>query len=121
MAFMCWGAGIMIFAIFGAGTPGGLIAISIIFGFFSGGYVSLLSPALISLANNYTEIGIRLGMAFLVTSFAALTGTPITGELLTRYGFYAPIVFSGVSVCIGATCITGARFLQASVKHSWKV
>ncbi len=121
LAFMCWGSGIMAFAVFGAGTSGGLIAVAIIFGFFSGGYVSLLSPAIIGLSNNFGEIGIRLGMAFLVTSIAALTGTPITGALLVKYGFYAPITWSGVSICAGAVSITMARVLRAREKGTWKV
>ena len=121
LAFMCWGAGILCFSVFGAGSPGGLIAVAIVFGFFSGGYVSLLSPAVISLVTNFNEIGIRLGFVFLITSVAALTGTPITGALLGRYGYYAPIIWSGVSVCLGSACITVAASLQSRIKGTWKV
>ena len=121
IAFMCWGAGTMCFTVFGAATPGGLIAVAIVFGFFSGGYASLLTPALISLCSKFTEIGIRLGLSFLVMSVAALTGTPITGELLARYGFYAPIIFSGISICLGSALMTVTIVLQRRVKGTWKV
>jgi hypothetical protein len=33
---MCTGAGIMVFALFGAGSVGGLIVVAILFGFFQG-------------------------------------------------------------------------------------
>lgn len=62
MIFMCTGAGVMSFSVFGANTPAGAIVVSIIFGFFSGGYVSLIGPALMSMATHPSEIGIRMGM-----------------------------------------------------------
>ena len=115
------GAGIIVFAVFGAGSTGGLIAVAIFYGFFSGGYVSLLNPALISLAKSHTEIGIRLGLAYLVTSVAALTGTPITGALLGRYGFTAPIIFSAVAILLGTASFATASRLRAREKGTWKV
>jgi len=121
LTLMCTGAGIITFAMFGASTPGGLIVVAILFGFFSGAYVSLLSPALISLATHPSEIGLRLGMGFLATSFAALSGTPINGALLTRYGFVAPIVFSGVSILIGSVLFAIATLLQRRIKGTWRV
>ncbi len=121
LTVMCAGAGVISFSIFGATSPGGLIVVAILYGFFSGAYVSLLSPALISLSQNHNEIGIRLGMGFLVTSFAALTGTPITGALLDRYGFYAPIVWSGLCILTGAVLFAVATMLQRREKGTWKV
>ena len=62
MIFMCTGAGILSFSVFGAGTAAGSIIVSLLYGFFSGGYVSLIGPALISMATHPSEIGIRMGM-----------------------------------------------------------
>ena len=111
----------MVFTMFGAGSSGGLIAVAIIYGFFSGGYNSLFAPALLSLIEDFNQIGIRLGMAFLVTSLAVLTGNPINGALLARYGFYAPIIYSGVFVCVGACAMTTTLVLQRRAKGTWKV
>lgn len=47
----------MTFTRLGAKTPGGAIAFAILFGFFSGGYVSLLSPVFISMSKNVAEFG----------------------------------------------------------------
>jgi hypothetical protein len=72
MITMCTGAGILSFSVFGAGTAAGSIIVSLLYGFFSGGYVSLIGPALISMATHPSEIGIRMGMGM---SFVTLYGT----------------------------------------------
>jgi hypothetical protein len=66
MFIMCTGAGILSFSVFGAGSAAGSIIVSIFFGFFSGGYVSLIGPTLISMATHPSEIGIRIGMGELL-------------------------------------------------------
>lgn len=119
----CSCATVLIFAMLGAKTPGGAIAFAILFGFFSGSYVSLLSPVFISMSKDVAEIGVRVGFAFIVVGLAALSGTPIAGALLARTnnGFYAPIVFSGISTAIGSGLLVLSRFIQARDKGTWKV
>ncbi|KAG9078993.1 hypothetical protein FRC06_008016 [Ceratobasidium sp. 370] len=64
-----------------------------------------------------TEIGIRLGIAFAIVGFAALTGTPIAGALLTdRLMWWRPITFSGIIVLAGSGVLTVARAIQAKRK-----
>ena len=121
LTFMCFGAGVIVFSLFGAKTAGGIIAVAILYGFFSGAFVSLLSPALISLSSNFSEIGLRLGLGFLIVSVAALTGSPITGALLDKFGFYAPVIWSGVCVLSGAVFIGIAMIIQGRIKRTWKV
>jgi MFS family permease len=121
LTIMCTGSGILCFAVFGADTQAGLVCVAIFFGFFQGAYVSLVSPALIATAKGFHEIGIRIGLGFLLTSFSTLTGTPITGALLDKYGFYAPIVWSGVTVLSGSALLAASRWFQAKDKGTWKV
>lgn len=66
MFVMCTCAGVASFAIFGAGSDAGSIIVSIVFGFFGGGYAALVGPALISTALHPSEIGIRTGMGELI-------------------------------------------------------
>lgn len=82
-----------------------------------------MSPALAATANHVSEIGIRIGLAMIVISFSALAGTPIAGALLTqtKNAFYAPIIFSGVSMAIGITLLVVARYLQTKKRGTWKV
>ncbi|QRV97283.1 major facilitator superfamily transporter [Ceratobasidium sp. AG-Ba] len=112
--------GALIFAMFGVKSSGALVVFSILYGFFSGAYVSLISPLIISLSNNITEIGIRLGIAFAIVGFAALTGTPIAGALLTDHlVWWRPITFSGIIVLGGSAVLCVARAIQVKRKgHS---
>ncbi|KAL5639396.1 hypothetical protein ACGC1H_006789 [Rhizoctonia solani] len=110
-------SGALIFAMFGIKSTGALIVFSILYGFFSGAYVSLISPVIISLANGFHEIGIRLGLAFAIVGFAALTGTPIAGALLTReLIWWRPIIFSAIVVLGGSMMLCVARGIQAKRK-----
>ncbi|KAM0749511.1 MFS general substrate transporter [Meredithblackwellia eburnea MCA 4105] len=119
----CASSTILIFAMIGAKNPGGAIAFAILFGFFSGGYVSLLGPVFISMAKGVNEIGVRVGYAFIIVGLAALAGTPISGALLVRSHnkIYAPVVFSGVCCGIGSVLLFVARTLHARDKGTWKV
>lgn len=144
LATCCSIAGFLLFAMFGATSPGGAIAFAILYGFFSGAYVSLLSPVCISLSRSVDEVGVRQGLAFIFIGTAALGGNPTAGALLARFGtFTSPIVFSGTMVLAGSTaiivartwqvccvqcflaCATAADFSlfpsQTKVKDSWKV
>lgn len=115
--------GIFIFAIFGVKSSGGVIAISILYGISSGAYVSLIAPLYTGLSKHPSEIGMRIGVAFIIVSIAALVGTPITGALLTadHDKFYGAIIFSGVCVFVGGTFMLASRFATARIKGTWKV
>lgn len=78
-----------------------IIVFAALYGFFSGAIVSLLSPCLAQLAPHPSLIGAYLGMALLVVGLAGLTGTPICGALIDRYGWTAAKVFSGIVVFVG--------------------
>jgi len=83
---------------FGAGSLGGMLVFAILYGVFSGGFISLISPAFASFSTSQDEVGTRMGIALFVMGFALLTGTPITGALLQppQYEWFKAIIFSGV-------------------------
>ncbi|WVW83925.1 hypothetical protein I302_105948 [Kwoniella bestiolae CBS 10118] len=113
--------GAMAFTIFGAGSIGGTIVVAILYGFFSGAYVSLMVPSLLAFAKNPGQFGSRSGYGMMIFSLAGLTGTPIQGALLDRYGFYAPTIWAG-SVCICGSVVMGCgTFIQRKRKGNWKV
>ncbi|PVF96842.1 MFS general substrate transporter [Serendipita vermifera] len=105
-----------------ATNTAGIIAIAVLYGLFSGAYISLISPLFASLAKHVSEIGIRMGLAFSVLSFAGLAGTPITGALLTtELHWTRPIAFSAACVFLGGALLIIARHLTAKERKTWKV
>lgn len=72
--------GAMTFVFLACGSTGGIIGFAIVFGFFSGAYVSLLPSIQAGFARNVQEIGVRLGLPFTLLSIGALVGTPISGK-----------------------------------------
>jgi len=92
----------LIFSLFGVKDQGSLVAFCVLYGFFSGAVFSLFAPMLASMANSMAEVGIRMGVAFLIMGVAGLTGNPINGALIgagPEYDWWKAILFSGVRTC----------------------
>ncbi|KAG9103680.1 hypothetical protein FRC06_008931 [Ceratobasidium sp. 370] len=112
-------SGVLIFAMFGVKSSGALVVFGLLYGFFSGAFISLVPPVFVSLSRNMQEIGLRMGLAFFVLGFSALTGTPIAGALLsTQFTWWKPILFSGVVVLAGAALLSAARRIHSKRKGS---
>ncbi|VDC06026.1 unnamed protein product [Peniophora sp. CBMAI 1063] len=116
--------GILIFAMFGINSTAGVVIFAILYGFFSGAMLSLLTPAVATLSKHEGEIGTRLGLAFFLTSVGVLTGNPIDGALLGNtlpYTWGRALVFSGVCMLGGAAIVFVARVILASRKGTQRV
>ncbi|KAL6799974.1 putative MFS monocarboxylate transporter [Trichoderma sp. SZMC 28012] len=88
-------------------STAGIIVLSIFYGFFSGGFVSLPPVVMTALTKDLRDLGTRLGMFFAVVSLALLVGTPIGGAILTGSNSYLGVqVFCGscLAVCFIITC-----------------
>ncbi|KAJ5727629.1 MFS monocarboxylate transporter [Penicillium malachiteum] len=95
----------------------GMIVFSILFGFFSGTVIGLFPASIAMTAPQPNQIGSYMGMGFGVLSIAGLTGTPITGAMITQYGSYHPaMIFAGVCSLAGAAVIFGARLRLAGTQ-----
>jgi ATP/ADP translocase len=91
-----------------------MIAFSVLFGFFSGTVIGLFTATIAMTASKPNEIGSYMGMALGVLSISTLTGTPISGALISSYGSYHPaIIFAGVATLVGSAVIFGARAVFA--------
>jgi len=105
MVFMNVATAILIFCWTSTHTNVGFIVFAAVYGFVSGAVVSLFAPCIAELAPP-TVIGSYLGMAMGITSFAGLTGPPIAGAMIAKYGsFREAAIFSGVVVLAGALCL----------------
>lgn len=96
----------------------GLIAVSIVYGFLSGGVIIIPGPTITDLTPENTEIGVRLGLAYLVAAFGGLLGNPLSGAM-KGHGKDVIHDFSGVWFC-GATIMT-AGFLALVVTRWLKL
>ncbi|KAB5583438.1 major facilitator superfamily transporter [Coniochaeta sp. 2T2.1] len=90
-----------------AHSDGSIIAYAVIYGFFSGAYVSLIG-ALVAQISPLQEIGYRSGVVFLTCSIPGLVTNPIAGQILenTASGWTGLKAFSGVML-IGGSLILG--------------
>lgn len=113
----CAICGILILCWLPIRSHGAIIAFAALFGFFSGTVIAVFPATIAMTAPQPNEIGSYLGMALGVYSFAGLSGTPITGAMISDYGTYQPaIIFAGVSALIGAAIIFGSRYFLAGAK-----
>lgn len=100
-----------------------IIVFTAIFGFASGGFVSLMTP-LIAQTSDIRQIGVRTGMAMAVMSFGGLTGSPIAGAIVQAQGgsYVGLQLFSGCSMLVSVFVFIAARWAQVkSLKPAIKV
>ncbi|KZT35672.1 MFS general substrate transporter [Sistotremastrum suecicum HHB10207 ss-3] len=91
------GLGALVLGYLGVASLASDAVVTVIFGFFSGGFISLMIPTVASLAKHQGEIGARIGITSAVAGISCLAGPPINGALLTStFKWSRPIIFSGV-------------------------
>jgi MFS family permease len=115
---VCYLSGIWILALWLPDTStAALIAFSALFGFFSGAYVSLITPLLIQISP-MAEIGFRTGIVLFLISLGGLTTNPVNGAIIdSSAGWSGLKIFSGVLCLAGTSFVLVARIRQTG----WKV
>lgn len=98
-------------------TTGATLAFGAIYGFTSGGFISL-SPAVIAQISDLREIGARSGVLLFVGSLGALTGSPLAGAILTAQGgdYLGLKIFNGLTILVGALFVFLARTVQVKFR-----
>ena len=103
-------AAVLCFGWIGIKDIAGLVIFAILYGFFSGAFVSLPPTAIVSLSPSLRVVGTRMGMSFALTSFGILIGTPVSGVLLGTSGSWAAMqAFSAATVMMATVCMVIAR------------
>lgn len=94
-----------------------IIFFAALFGIGSGAGVGL-TPALCAQISPIQEIGVWTGTAYSISALAALTGSPIGGQILINgHGsFQNSILFGGVSCAIGTVLFIITRFTLVGFK-----
>ena len=114
-------AGVIIFGLIGTHSVATIIVISLVYGFFSGTFVSLPPACFVLLSPNRGLIGTRMGMGFAVIAIGGLTGTPIAGAILNAKGWLAVWAFAGATASAGALLLGASRMVRSGGKLIMKV
>ena len=97
-------AGLLLFLWSQVRNLNGLIAFTVVYGFFANAVQSLVVGGVGSLTKDKQKMGTRIGMIFTLISVACLSGPPIAGALISLRGgdFLYAQIFGGVVMCMGS-------------------
>ncbi|KAF8888098.1 major facilitator superfamily domain-containing protein [Infundibulicybe gibba] len=110
-----------IWAILGINSVASLIVVSILYGVFSGAWLSLTVAGLASLSIG-EEVGARVGVALAIASVGLLVSAPIQGALLTsKFLWIRPIAFSGSFMFLATILYAITRTLLVKKKKTQRV
>ncbi|KAM0519034.1 hypothetical protein ACHAPE_004027 [Trichoderma viride] len=102
-------------------STAGIIILTILYGGFSGGFVSLTPVVMIVLTKDLRDLGTRLGMMFAVLSIALLVGTPIGGAILIGSGSYTGVqVFCGATIALCSLITMCIRLKRSGLTFKYK-
>ncbi|KAE8153451.1 major facilitator superfamily domain-containing protein [Aspergillus avenaceus] len=103
LSFLSLVAGILTFCWDKMTNNATIIVFAVLYGFFSGGMISLTPAAIANVPENPQDIGTYMGMGTAVISIATLIGPPINGALINHYGGWLQVqIFSGVVILAGS-------------------
>ncbi|MCJ1458462.1 hypothetical protein MMC28_008835 [Mycoblastus sanguinarius] len=90
----------------------GLVAFGVLYGFFSGSFVSLGGPIVFSLTKDPSTMGTRLGMLTGMCGIGLLVGNPIAGAILDHGSWIGLQAWAGSLILAAAVMISWARFTR---------
>ncbi|KAL4875693.1 major facilitator superfamily domain-containing protein [Aspergillus karnatakaensis] len=101
----CAMVGVCILSMIAVTNEAGIIVIAIFSGFFSGALIGLPPLCFVSLTEDKSKIGTRIGMGFGMMAFGVLAGGPGSGDILggpPNLNWNGVWIFGGVSTLVGA-------------------
>ncbi|TVY17341.1 Aspyridones efflux protein apdF [Lachnellula arida] len=99
---------------------GGVVTFGVLYGFFSGCFISLPPTALVTLSPSLDVIGARMGMVFTISGFGLLIGNPVAGAILNPDGgsFLGLQIWCGVTVTTSLLCLCVARIAKSGLSFT---
>ncbi|KAG2047050.1 MFS general substrate transporter [Suillus hirtellus] len=107
-----------LFAMIGLHSAASVAVIAVSYGFFSGGFIAMMSPLISHLTPEFSHIGARMGIAYAISSIGSLVGAPICGIVLTSHYIWWKAAILAGSVTTGG-CIL-LIFMQVILKMRQK-
>lgn len=108
---------VLAFCWIGIRNTGGIIVWGVLYGVFSGTFVSLAGPIIVSLSPDHGTIGTRMGMALGSSGMGLLVGSPIAGAILRSHGWPGLQAWCGALLILSDLCMLSARVAKAG--PSW--
>ncbi|GAM90205.1 hypothetical protein ANO11243_082460 [Dothideomycetidae sp. 11243] len=116
---------ILSFCLIAVKSTGGLVAVAVFYGFFSGVFIALPPVCIAILTPDKTKIGTRMGMAFAFMASAVLIGGPGAGALLgsdpRNLNWHGLWAFGGALAIGGGSILIGLRMWKAKYKLMVKI
>ncbi|RYP25696.1 hypothetical protein DL768_011391 [Monosporascus sp. mg162] len=101
------------------GNVQGILAFCVLYGFFTGTFVSLPAPTVASLSPNVASLGARMSMAFMAAGIGSLIGSPIAGAILSTDGgnnWNGLQAWSGALLVLSTLSMVAARTAKVGFK-----
>ncbi|KAI9433178.1 MFS general substrate transporter [Lactarius indigo] len=98
-------------------STGALLAFALLYGFFSGSFVTLPPSTLVELSPDLSKVGTRIGMGFGVSGLGVLVGSPVGGALLNFHTgqFVHMQVFCAVTMFVACAMLVVARVAKSGL------
>lgn len=94
-------------------SKAGLIFFAILYGFFSGTFVSLAPAAVVTLSPDLAVVGTRMGMSFTFAGLGLLVGNPVAGAILGSGTYFTGVqAFCGGTVAVSFVLLFAARLCK---------
>ena len=103
-------------ALLGIKNTPGVIVFCTLYGFFTGTFVSLAGPTVVSLTSDLSKLGTRMGMSFAFAGAGMLVGSPVAGAI-SRNGenWVAVQIWCAALLALSGLARLTARILKVGV------
>ncbi|KAF9773485.1 hypothetical protein IL306_008693 [Fusarium sp. DS 682] len=106
----CFFAAILLYSWMAVTNKPGLYVWSVFYGILAAAIQSLFPTGISLLTEDLNKIGVRMGMAFTIISFATLAGPPVAGAIIDiEGGFKGAQAFAGTAMLLGAAFLIAAK------------
>lgn len=95
-----------------ANTPG-IIVFCVLYGFFSGTFVSLQPTSVVTLSPSLAIFGTRMGMSTLCAGLGTLVGNPLAGAIVGKGTWLGLRLFCACALAVGTVFVAGARVVKS--------